>query len=214
MGEKIIQPPFYKSGFYDTGAAGGGGGGGDYIDVDGKQVKIKQIDNLFWTCENISVLNVPDVVYNGDTSNNPRAFWYRKEIRNKGYGLLWNLAGAKKCLDYLIDLKNDGWRIPTKADFENLMTYYEGNTIKLKSEIGWSVDCNGTNESELNITAGGRYSGNDAWSSYGIEAYLITSTQQNTSTNYAFIAFANSDNYAIQSWYLNQCFNLRLCKDT
>lgn len=28
MGEKIIQPPFYNSGFYDTGAGGGGGGGG------------------------------------------------------------------------------------------------------------------------------------------------------------------------------------------
>ena len=27
MGKKIIQPPFYNSGFYDTGAGGGGGGG-------------------------------------------------------------------------------------------------------------------------------------------------------------------------------------------
>lgn len=29
MGEKIIQPPFYNSGFYNTGDGGGGGGGGN-----------------------------------------------------------------------------------------------------------------------------------------------------------------------------------------
>jgi hypothetical protein len=32
MGEKIIQPPFYNSGFYDTGSGGGGGGGPQYTE--------------------------------------------------------------------------------------------------------------------------------------------------------------------------------------
>lgn len=197
---------------YNTGA-GGGGGSDNYINVDGKNVKIKQIDSLIWTCENISVINVPYVVYNGDTSNDPRAYWYRKSVRNNGYGLLWNLEGAKKCLDYLIDLKNDGWRIPTKADFESLMAFYSGSSVKLKSVTSWEQDFNGTNESELNILPAGRYSGYDNWSSYNIEGYLISSTQQNASTNYVLSIFGNGDNYAIQSWYLNQCFSLRLCKD-
>lgn len=35
MGEKIIQPPFYNSGFYNTGAGGGGGGGSSELPIVG-----------------------------------------------------------------------------------------------------------------------------------------------------------------------------------
>lgn len=206
-------PSIYNvPGVYNTGAAGGGGGGGEFIDVDGKQVKIKDINGIIWTCENISVLNIPGVVYNGSGSNDPRAFWYKKEIRNSGYGLLWNLAGAKKCLDYLTDLKNDGWRIPTKADFENLVHYYNDDAKYLKNQFAWPVDWNGTNESEFSCIPGGRYDGSN-FQSYGGESFLVCSTQQNTSTYYALSFSGSTDTYSLASWYLNQCFNLRLCKD-
>lgn len=36
MGEKIIQPPFYNSGFYNTGAGGGGGGGSSELPIVGE----------------------------------------------------------------------------------------------------------------------------------------------------------------------------------
>lgn len=79
MGERIIQPPFYNSGFYNTGSGGGGGGNGFFncdVAFGPNTAIMKSEDKIrtyysggastggFVICENLYNANIKDIVLN------------------------------------------------------------------------------------------------------------------------------------------------------
>ena len=88
------------------------------------------------------------------------------------YGRLYTWAAAKAaCLD--------GWHLPTKAEFETLITSAGGSLAAgkaLKSSSGWNGNGNGTNASGFSALPAGSRDGNEGFDNEGNLALFWSST--------------------------------------
>jgi len=120
-----------------TGEQCGGGSGGDgSCTYTGETVRI---GNLTWMAENL----------NCETANS----WCYDDSPNScaRYGRLYTWDAAMSACP-------SGWRLPTNADWDNLMTSVGGSLTagtKLKSKTGWNGGGNGTDEFGFSALPGG-----------------------------------------------------------
>lgn len=142
MCEKIIQPPFYNSGFYNTGAGGGGGGDSIYrVTIDGRVYPVTRITgdgyDKYWTCVNLYCTTgmTADIHYKINSS-------YHNFVYYK-----------KNSLSLIRDLLPDGWDFPSVTDGQKLIEIYGNSRLPYMNLIE-----NGTNTTGLDLFFAGQYS--------------------------------------------------------
>lgn len=152
-----------------------------------KTYKTITINNQIWMVENFNV----SVFLNGDTipeaknsndwlsaSKNGQAAWcYYDDKTNSTTGKLYNWFA----INDKRGLVPEGWRMPTKADFEQLAKNLGGEKIagaKLKSSTGWGDKGNGTNESGFNAIPSGMRQFNGGYSNETDYSYFWSSTDR------------------------------------
>ena len=140
--------------------------------IGGRKYQTIIIGNQEWMTENLDY-KFDGLEINGESTwNGEKVAWYYDndettygENGNK-YGLLYNWYALKYLDDNKATLLPDGWRAPTKSDFDTLFntlnfdidTQYNGST-PFRSIDGWNGVA-GTNEYGLNVVpAGWKYGG-------------------------------------------------------
>ena len=144
-------------------------------DRDGKAYKTVKIGNLWWTAENINYKTEESFCYGDDDSNCAK------------YGRLYKWDDAVKACP-------DGWRLPTKNDFEDLFVAVGGRLSAgqvLKSTSGWKSDGDGRDAYGFSAIPAGYW---DEYDSYGLEgsnAYFWSSTVYEHSDRSAYNMYMN-----------------------
>ena len=109
---------------------------------DGQSYDVVKIGNLSWMAENLNYATEMSVCPDGDSRNCKRL------------GRLYTWAEAKTVCP-------EGWRLPTKADFEALVNAASGDAARplagatLKSRDGWFKKGNGSDEFGFNALPAG-----------------------------------------------------------
>jgi len=127
-----------------------GGGDGGSLSYQGKDYKTVKIGSQTWMAENLNYNVGVSVCYNGSEANCTT------------FGRLYNWETAKIACP-------SGWRLPSDADWEQLMTSLGGSEVagtKLMSASGWDnksdgTSGNGDNTSGFNALPGGACSSVD-----------------------------------------------------
>ena len=128
---------------------------------DGRVYKTIKIGNQTWTAENMDVLM--------DDS-----WCYEDKLENcKKYGRLYKWDAAKAACP-------EGWRLPSKEDFEELFSVVGSQSIagkKLKSKAGWKKSGNGEGGFFFKALPGGIRLDEGKFLNEGNYAYFWTSTE-------------------------------------
>jgi len=180
---------------------------------DGRSYNVVKIGDLTWMVENLNYETETSVCPDGDSRNCKRL------------GRLYSWAEAKSVCP-------DGWRLPTKEDFEALVAATSGEVaqsssqsragLALKSRDGWFKKGNGSDEFGFNaLPAGYRVAISKAddgtisggkFDGIGGYAYFWSATEdpENPESNayYLFLAF-NSKSASVNSFSKNDLRSVR-----
>ena len=142
---------------------------GEFLDSrDGQVYKTIEIGSLVWMAENLNYSVAGSYCYKNNTNYCAK------------YGRLytWNVA---------IDVCPNGWRLPTRYEFESLL---KGDGSNLKATSGWSgeppwesVKCNGTNSTGFSALPAGSRSSDGVFDFECACAYFWSSTKWNAYYN-------------------------------
>ena len=160
---------------------------------DGQSYDVVKIGNLTWMAENLNFETAMSVCPENDSRNCKRM------------GRLYSWAEAKTVCP-------EGWRLPTKANFESLIASADGSGAVLKARDGWFKKGNGSDALGFkalpagygfaNVAASGPASSNK-FDGIGGYAYFwsVTEDVENPESNayYLFIAF-NSKSASVNSF--------------
>lgn len=175
--------------------------------VFGQLLPIVKIGNKYWTAENM-YSSFDGLVIGGPGQNTtPGAWWYQNDPITYGhngnkYNLYYNTAAAK----YINNNVGNGWHIPTKQEFQNLIASV-GNDVKKISN--WST---GTNETGFSAVPSGNRDKNLNWYSQGTQAAIMYTEDG---------AYGRFSNFTIDGPVYYNAFSendarfvsIRLCKD-
>ena len=145
------------------------------IPVGKKKIKTVKIGNQTWMAENLNT----EFFANGDpiphaeseeewaeASQNFEPAWcyYDNDPENgKKYGRLYNWYAVNDPRG----LAPDGWRIPSEDEFNSLFSFIEEddevNDFKLKCDVSWGPDSDGTNETGFTALPGGYRNDSDGF---------------------------------------------------
>jgi len=114
----------YKSGIYPDGGVYAEGASG--VLIDGKVYKTKKIGNLIWTIENLALET-------SESETRPTHINFGCYYPHSDVSLIENKL-------------NSGWRVPSQADFQNLVDACSSNVFAAQS-TGYSLWPNATNSS-------------------------------------------------------------------
>ena len=159
---------------------------------DGQSYDVVKIGNLTWMAENLNYATEMSVCPDGDSRNCKRL------------GRLYTWADAKTVCP-------EGWRLPTKADFEALVNaasgdaalFHNGNSdavsnkvgAALKSRDGWFKKGNGSDDFGFNALPAGYRGADGKFDGIGGYAYFWSATEdpENRESNafYLFLSFSS-----------------------
>lgn len=149
---------------------------------DGQSYDVVKIGDLTWMAENLNYETETSACPDGDSRNCKRL------------GRLYTWAEAKTVCP-------EGWRLPTKSDFEALVVAASGDAAqphagaKLKSRDGWFKKSNGTDEFGFNALPAGYRDANGKFDGIGGYAYFWSATEdaENREANafYLFLSFSS-----------------------
>ena len=164
---------------------------------DGQVYKTVKIGSQTWMAENLDYKTSESYCYEAKSANCEK------------YGRLYTWAAAKKACP-------TGWHLPTKAEFEKLLTAVGGESIagkKLKSTSGWNGSGNGTDEYSFSaLPAGNRFDENFYDFEGNIAFFWSSSEYDNIS--YAYHMTLNSDAGVSMDYYNKEIgFSVRCVKD-
>jgi uncharacterized protein (TIGR02145 family) len=129
-------------------------------DRNGQTYKTVKIGNLWWTAENINYKTEGSFCYGDDESNCVK------------YGRLYKWNGAMMACP-------NGWRLPTKIEFDDLFVIVGGRLSAgqvLKSTSGWKYDGNGRDAYGFSAIPAGYWDEHDSYGLEGSHAYFWSST--------------------------------------
>ena len=154
---------------------------------DGQSYGVVEIGNLTWMAENLNF-------------ETPGSFCPENDSRNcKRYGRLYSWADAKSVCP-------EGWRLPTKEDFESLVAVAVGESAKsagvngaagtaLKARNGWFKKGNGSDALGFKALPAGYRGGDGKFDGIGGYAYFWSATEdaENRESNafYLFLSFSS-----------------------
>lgn len=161
-----------------------------------------KIGGLLWTTENLK-------------NYHPNASYYENSSYYKDLGYLYKtetiISNTNTQSSFINGLLHDGWRVPTKSDFETLLSY---SVSDLKDKLNsWLT--NGTNASGFNCYASGIRYYDGAW--YPRKTAFISQTLVRGGVAYYFVldnssVHVNSNEGALT----NEGYRMRsvrLCRD-
>lgn len=151
---------------------------------DGRNYDVVKIGNLTWMAENLNYATEASACPDGDSRNCKRL------------GRLYTWAEAKTVCP-------EGWRLPTKSDFAELLARPNAGDsgavsnkvgAALKSRDGWFKKGNGTDEFRFNALPAG-YGAGGKFDGIGGYAYFWSATEdsENPESNayYLFLSFSS-----------------------
>lgn len=153
---------------------------------DGQSYDVVKIGGLTWMAENLNFETTGSFCPEGDSRNCKRL------------GRLYSWAEAKSVCP-------DGWRLPTKENFESLVAATSEDAAQspshsragaaLKSRDGWFKKGNGTDEFGFNALPAGYRSADSKFDGIGGYAYFWSATEdpENSESNafYLFLSFSS-----------------------
>jgi uncharacterized protein (TIGR02145 family) len=158
---KIVDMMFGAKKQAEQAQAGGGNAGKNAVsnvitDIpDDKKYKSVKIGSQTWFAENLNYDIAGSACYGDDPANCTK------------YGRMYNWEAANRACPA-------GWRLPTKADWETLSNYVEGNSgcsycagKKLKAKSGWKENGNGTDGYGFSALPGGQGQSKGRFNSVG-----------------------------------------------
>ncbi|SHK67398.1 MULTISPECIES: FISUMP domain-containing protein [unclassified Fibrobacter] len=170
---------------------------GAYKDRDGNAYKTIKIGNHRWLAENLK-----EKIGN--------SYCYDKEVKNcQRYGHLYSWSEAKLVC-------SQGWRLPTKKDFEDLFNSVGGKHVAgkmLKSTNYWFGDGAGENTFDFGAIPSGYQDHDGSFGSLGNSAFFWSSTEKGPGYAYFMKLDENSDNayFGYNGKYYR--FSVRCVKD-
>ncbi len=163
---------------------------------DGKKYKTVTIGSQTWMAQNLNYEIADSYCYDDNTSSCTK------------YGRLYTWAAAKKSCP-------SGWHLPTRAEFETLISAVGGQFLagkKLKSTSGWNSGGNGTDDYSFSALPAGFWNvGYDGGVDGGNRAYFWSSTE-NYSYGYGMSLFFNADEAYLYE-YDEEAYSIRCIKD-
>lgn len=169
-------------------------------DRDGRTYKITTIGNQIWMAENLNFEMENSCCYNDIESYCSK------------YGRLYTWENAKKACP-------SGWHLPTKTEFETLISTIEGNQYTkgkgLKSTSGWNGGGNGLDSYSFTaLPAGGKYDKDGrVFNDEGNNAYFWSSTDSGGMASF-MVLFYDYDNVNINVYKTKDVFfSIRCIKD-
>lgn len=152
-------------------------------------MKAVKINDQIWMSENLNVSTfsngdpIPHVETSEDWAKageegKPACCFYNNDPENgEKYGRLYNWYAITDPRG----IAPEGWRVPTKEDWEKLLIYLENDSTdeactKVKSKTGWPKDQNGENQTGFTALPGGYRFGDGSFEEGGKMAYWWTST--------------------------------------
>ena len=183
-------------------SGGGAGAIGSMTDSrDGQSYKIVTIGSQTWMAQNLNYETANSYCYNDNASNCTK------------YGRLYTWAAAKNACP-------SGWHLPTKAEFETLITAVGGSSTagtKLKSTSGWN-DCNGkisngTDDYSFSALPAGNRNSNEHFYGEGYSVAFWSSTEENGGYAYVMDLIDIYDGAEPDRSNVNNGFSVRCVKD-
>ena len=143
---------------------------------DGQSYDVVKIGNLTWMAENLNFETAMSACPENDSRNCKRL------------GRLYSWAEAKSVCP-------EGWRLPTKANFESLIASADGSGAVLKARDGWFKKGNGDDKLGFNALPAGYRSVDGKFDGIGGYAYIWSATEdvENRESNayYLFLSFSS-----------------------
>ena len=144
MDEKIIQPPFYNSGFYNTGSGGGGGGGGGATQFSSiffsQQMSLNlpqtlEKSNLCIVCSFVKISNSMTLLelYNGSNANGYVRIGSNGALIVNNETASYSSDLAINSYDQSVIIREGGYRrFESDSIYNNWCPYQNNNIDKIK----------------------------------------------------------------------------------
>ena len=160
---------------------------------DGQSYKTVTIGSQTWMAENLNYKTDKSYCY-GDVESNCSK-----------YGRLYRCEVETPC--------PSGWHLPTKAEFETLLSAVGGESTagaKLKSTSGWSNSGNGTDAYSFSALPAGFRNYSWGYSGEGGSAHFLSSSVSNPTALPYFMCLGDSDEASLidaprQNWFSVRC---------
>ena len=196
-------------------------GGEKFVNIGGRDYRYVQIGNQLWMAENLDFA-FDGLIVDPDTFNwrNPLAFHLDRDEATYGYnglklGLYYNYFAKTALISALSALNLDGWKIPSRSDFDTLFANAGANNEERARNL------NAEYPNTVNLS---QKRGADIFGFHSMFTGYMSINQDNNTvgwTNVADYAYYNADapdwnGYCIGKdsiiWY-NPCYTFRLVKN-
>jgi uncharacterized protein (TIGR02145 family) len=111
--------------------------------------------------------------------------YYDNNIKNNDYGKLYNWFAVNDSRG----IAPSGFHVPSNVEYDTLIKYLGGNvksSSKLKSNKGWTENCNGTNSTGFNAIPSGGVDDNFTFQYLGSSFFCWSITEDNYKSAYFF----------------------------
>lgn len=190
-------------------------GGGDVVgpEIGGIKYPVTKIGNQIWITKNIVVSwpglqNFDGTITDNDTT--PRSVYYNNQPNFFGqYGCFFGRLYNGFAVDYIANPNNgilpDGWRVPTKTDLENLVSFIGGQSEgdKLKSVGYWIESIHNDDFSFSAFPAGYYEKDNGGYKNLSQRTIIYSSTHDSYGKYYLSIE-SNGDAHAGNGYLYNR----------
>ena len=207
----IYSSNLYKgNGVYNFGVYAGAGiykTPDDGVVIGGKLYKVVKIGEQTWLAENLDFADSFIVVGSGAISDSvAQANYYNNQEAYKKYGRLYNWNAVKYLQDNAAAIF-PGWRVPTEADYSQLLSVVGSNRTSEKLR---SVEWGGTDEVGFGLLASGQFTGS-GFSNNGLSTSLWTQTESSSTVSRRLNSFDSTIELAYST--KTSQFPIRLVKE-
>lgn len=201
----------YKSSIYKGRSMYVGGGiyktNDDGVVIGGKLYNVVKIGEQTWLAENLDFVDSFIVVGSGTISDSvAQANYYNNQESYKKYGRLYNWNAVKYLQDNAATIF-PGWRVPTEADYSQLLSVVGPSRTAEKLR---SVEWGGSDEVGFGLLASGQFTGS-GFSNNGLSTSLWTQTESSSTVSRRLNSFDSTIELAYST--KTSQFPIRLVKE-